>query len=43
MTRVRPKGENPMIKQRFTVKQNRQITIQIELFTGVGIEKKTPE
>ena len=40
MSRVRTKGENPMIKKRISVSQKRQITIPIEFYNSVGIDKE---
>jgi len=40
MSQVKPKGENPMIKKRISVSQKRQITIPIEFYNSVGIDKE---
>lgn len=40
MSRVSTKGENPMIKKRISVSQKRQITIPIEFYNSVGIDKE---
>ncbi len=40
MSQVKTKGENPMIKKRISVSQKRQITIPIEFYNSVGIDKE---
>jgi len=40
MSQVRTTGENPMIKKRISVSQKRQITIPIEFYNSVGIDKE---
>ena len=40
MPQVRVKGENPMLKKRISVSQKRQITIPIEFYNSVGIDKE---
>lgn len=40
MSQVKPKGENPMMKKRISVSQKRQITIPIEFYNSVGIDKE---
>ena len=40
MSQVKLKGENPMIKKRISVSQKRQITIPIEFYNSVGIDKE---
>jgi len=37
---VKTKGENPMIKKRISVSQKRQITIPIEFYNSLGIDKE---
>jgi len=39
-TQVKTKGENPMLKKRISVSQKRQITIPIEFYNGLGIDKE---
>jgi bifunctional DNA-binding transcriptional regulator/antitoxin component of YhaV-PrlF toxin-antitoxin module len=34
------KGENPMIKKRISVSQKRQITIPMEFYNSLGIDKE---
>ena len=40
MSQVKIKGENPMIKKRISVSQKRQITIPMEFYNSVGIDKE---
>jgi bifunctional DNA-binding transcriptional regulator/antitoxin component of YhaV-PrlF toxin-antitoxin module len=40
MSQVKTTGENPMIKKRISVSQKRQITIPIEFYNSVGIDKE---
>lgn len=40
MPKVKTKGENPMLKKRISVSQKRQITIPIEFYNSVGIDKE---
>lgn len=40
MSRVKTTGEDPMIKKRISVSQKRQITIPIEFYNSVGIDKE---
>ena len=40
MPQIKTKGENPMIKKRISVSQKRQITIPIEFYNSVGIDKE---
>ena len=40
MSRAQEKGEIPMLKKRISVSQKRQITIPIEFFNSVGIDKE---
>ena len=40
MSQVKIKGENPMFKKRISVSQKRQITIPIEFYNSVGIDKE---
>lgn len=40
MSQVKTKGENPMIKKRISVSKKRQITIPIEFYNIVGIDKE---
>ena len=40
MSQVKTKGEYPMIKKRISVSQKRQITIPIEFYNSVGIDKE---
>ncbi|MEL7566563.1 MAG: AbrB/MazE/SpoVT family DNA-binding domain-containing protein [Dehalobacterium sp.] len=40
MPQVREKGENSMLKKRISVSQKRQITIPIEFYNSVGIDKE---
>lgn len=40
MPQVKTKGERPMLKKRISVSQKRQITIPIEFYNSVGIDKE---
>ena len=40
MPQVKTKGEHPMLKKRISVSQKRQITIPIEFYNSVGIDKE---
>ena len=40
MSQVKTTGENPMIKKRISVSQKRQITIPIDFYNSVGIDKE---
>jgi len=40
MPQVRKKGENSMLKKRISVSKKRQITIPIEFYNSVGIDKE---
>ncbi|MDD4239029.1 MAG: AbrB/MazE/SpoVT family DNA-binding domain-containing protein [Desulfotomaculaceae bacterium] len=40
MPQVKTKGENPMLKKRISVSQKRQITIPIEFYNSVCIDKE---
>lgn len=40
MPQMKTKGENPMLKKRISVSQKRQITIPIEFYNSVGIDKE---
>jgi bifunctional DNA-binding transcriptional regulator/antitoxin component of YhaV-PrlF toxin-antitoxin module len=40
MLKTQVKGENPMLKKRISVSQKRQITIPIEFYNSVGIDKE---
>lgn len=40
MSQVKTKGENAMLKKRISVSQKRQITIPIEFYNSVGIDKE---
>lgn len=40
MPQVQKKGENSMFKKRISVSQKRQITIPIEFYNSVGIDKE---
>jgi len=40
MSQVVQRGGNPMLKKRISVSQKRQITIPIEFYNDVGIEKE---
>lgn len=40
MPQIKTKGENPMLKKRISVSQKRQITIPIEFYNSVGIDKE---
>lgn len=40
MPQVKTEGENPMLKKRISVSQKRQITIPIEFYNSVGIDKE---
>jgi bifunctional DNA-binding transcriptional regulator/antitoxin component of YhaV-PrlF toxin-antitoxin module len=40
MPQVKTKGENLMLKKRISVSQKRQITIPIEFYNSLGIEKE---
>jgi bifunctional DNA-binding transcriptional regulator/antitoxin component of YhaV-PrlF toxin-antitoxin module len=40
ISQVKTKGENPMIKKRISVSQKRQITIPIDFYNSVGIDKE---
>ena len=40
MSQAKTKGENPMMKKRISVSQKRQITIPIDFYNSVGIDKE---
>jgi len=40
MSKTQVKGENPMLIKRISVSQKRQITIPIEFYNSVGIDKE---
>lgn len=40
MPQIKTKGETPMLKKRILVSQKRQITIPIEFYNSVGIERE---
>jgi len=40
MLQVKTKGENLMIKKRISVSQKRQITIPVDFYNSVGIDKE---
>jgi bifunctional DNA-binding transcriptional regulator/antitoxin component of YhaV-PrlF toxin-antitoxin module len=40
MPQVKTEGEHPMLKKRISVSQKRQITIPIEFYNSVGIDKE---
>ncbi len=40
MSQVKTKGENPVFKKRISVSRKRQITIPIEFYNSVGIDKE---
>lgn len=40
MPKAQVEGENPMLKKRIAVSQKRQITIPIEFYNSVGIDKE---
>ena len=40
MSQAKTKGDHPMLKKRIAVSQKRQITIPIEFYNSVGIDKE---